>query len=144
MLIICFSCRLKIPNYKKTATAKLSVKVLDKNIGLSGVLKRNTLLGSIPSWGPLYRISFDLKINSLSRAAWTNVISFKGNGAKNNYGKHGDRVPAVFMDRKGRILVSSSVGANPHHPGVHSLVQLRKWLHVTIEQYPLNGKVNVK
>ena len=114
-----------------------------ENIGLSGVVKKNTEIGTIPSWGPLYRISFDLKVNSLSRTVWTNVISFRGNGAKNNHGNLGDRIPAVFMHSNGRLHFSSSVGAKPSY-NANSPVPLKKWLYVIIEQYPLNGKVKVK
>ena len=33
-------------------------------LGLSGDVKKKTEIGTIPSWGPQFRISFDLKINS--------------------------------------------------------------------------------
>ena len=54
-----------------------------ENISLSGVVKKNTAIATIPSWGPQFRISFDLKINSLAsgnRGGWASVISFKKDG----------------------------------------------------------------
>ena len=115
-----------------------------ENIGLSGAVKKNTEIATIPSWGPLFRVSFDLMINSHAsgpggRGGWSSVISFKGNGGKKNSGSHGDRIPAVFMNN-GRLHFRTSVSGNSNYP-LNSAVPLKRWLHVIIEQNYLNKKV---
>ena len=67
-----------------------------ENIGRSGVVKKNTVIGTIPSWGPLFRVSFDMKINSYRKTDWTSILDFKGNGGTREKGKHGDRIPTVL------------------------------------------------
>ena len=114
-----------------------------ENIGLSGDVKKNNEIATIPSWGPEFRISFDLKINSRvsgDRNGYTSVISFKGNGGKKDLGNHGDRIPCVFMNRNGRLHFRSSVSANSNYK-LNSPVPLKKWLHVIIEQKSSSGKV---
>ena len=114
-----------------------------ENIGPSGDVKRNTEIETIPTWGPLFRVSFDLKINSLksgNKGGWSSVISFKGNEGKKDLGNHGDRIPAVFMNKNGRLHFRSSVSGNTNHK-LSSAVQLKKWLRVVIEQNLSNEKV---
>ena len=139
VLTICFSCSLRIPNYKKTATAKLSVKVHDKNFGLSGVVKRNTLIRTIPSWGPQYKVSLELFIRSKS-SGWATILAFKA--SENNYGAHGDRTPALYLNGD-QLHIRSSINGNPNYK-LQYRVTLNKWFSVVVQQHSLKGKVRGK
>ena len=72
----------------------------------------SNLLGSLATWGPAYRVSVEVKINSftgpgLRDGEWAELLSFS---ATNNYeGSSGDRVPGVFSHRDGSILVATQV-----------------------------------
>ena len=81
----------------------------DENIGLSGDVKKNTEIGALPSWGPEFRISFDLMVNSLSGGTWLSVLSFKRDGGKRNIGKIGDRIPGIYLNKKGNIRIMSKL-----------------------------------
>ena len=115
--------------------------------GLSGVVKKNTEIGKIATWGPQFRVSFDLKINSHvagNRGGWSNVISFKGNGGTSNMWKIGDRIPAIFMNRKRSLHFTNAVNGNSnYHFDFHS-INVNKWYSITIQQIWENGKVRDK
>ena len=116
-------------------------------LGLSGDVRKNNLIGTISSWGPLFRVSFDLKINSLVRGdgwGWSNVLVFKGNGASRNSGKHGDRIPGVWMHRSTRygLLFTNSVNGKPNFYFNNHAIKLNKWYKIVIEQKSVNGKVS--
>ena len=95
-------------NFLTAASAAYRNLIWEK-IGLSGVVKKNTEIATIPSWGPQFRVSFDLKINSLAsgnRGGWSSVIAFKKDGGARNAGQIGDRIPAIFFNKKGILHFS--------------------------------------
>ena len=112
--------------------------------GVSGVVKRNTEIATIPSWGPQFRVSFDLKVNSPlprnRREIWASVLSFKGNGAKNDFRTVGDRIPAIYYHKSGFLHFASGVNGNRNYVFNHS-IKLKQWYSITIEQKLSNGKV---
>ena len=117
-----------------------------ENKGLSGVVKKKNKIGTIESWGPYFRVSFEMIIKSFSGAKWTNILSFKGNGATSNCCKHGDRAPALYLENKEKYLVfSHSVSGNGRYSyKFRGGLQLNKWYKITIEQRLINEKVNCK
>ena len=114
-----------------------------ENIGCSGVIKKNTVIGTIPSWGPLFRVSFDMKINSYQKTDWTSILDFKGNGGTREKGKHGDRIPTVLHEKKNKELIfCSSVNGNENYH-IKYKVDLKKWYNIIIEQISIDGKVRM-
>ena len=85
---------------------------MDYKICLLVLVGSSNLLGSLATWGPAYRVSVEVKINSftgpgLRDGEWAELLSFS---ATNNYeGNSGDRVPGVFSHRDGSILVATQV-----------------------------------
>merc|ERR1711874_799210 len=134
-----WSCHIKLPGVPKIITRKQNVKVYERP---GTAVKKGKLIGHIPSWGPYFKISFDLRVFG-RRKGWTNVLSFKGNGGNSNCCNKGDRVPAVFLNEDGRLYIVNSVGGNGNH-GFESSNQERirpgKWYKVTIEQVSQAGK----
>ena len=115
-----------------------------ENPGLSGVVKKNTEIGTIPSWGPQYRVRFDVKINSYrfgNRGGWSSIISFKRDGGKRNGGVIGDRNPAIFLNKKGFLTFASGVNGNPNHNFNFNSIKLKKWYSIEIAQTRDKGKV---
>ena len=112
-----------------------------ENIGQSGVVKRNTEIATIPSWGPQFRVSFDLKVNSRNRREiWASVLSFKGNGAKHDFRTVGDRIPAIYYHKSGFLHFASGVNGNRNYVFNYP-IKVKKWYSITIEQKLSNGKV---
>ena len=112
--------------------------------GHAGDIEENKEIGTIDSWGPLFRVSFDLIIHSYvrgkGRKGWTTVFSFKGNGGKRHCCKHGDRVPEIALDKNGGLRISNSVSGNAKYSFI-SKVGLNKWYSIIIEQKSNHGKV---
>ena len=109
-------------------------------LGLSGDVKKKTEIGTIPSWGPQFRVSFDLKINSQvsgDRGGFASVLSFKGNGGKNN----GRRIPDILMNKKGFLHFTSAVNGNRNYNFNINSIKLNKWYSIAIEQIRDEGKV---
>ena len=110
-------------------------------------MRRNTEIGAIATWGPQFRVCFDLKINSHvsgNRGGWSNVISFKNNGGKGKLGQIGDRIPAIFLNRRGFLHFTNGVnGNNNYHFNFHS-INVNKWYSITIQQTRNNDKAREK
>ena len=72
------------------------------------MVKKNREIGRIPSWGPLFRVSFDMKINSSQKTKWTSnfktILDFKGNGGTRDCCEHGDRIPSVLYEKNYKVV----------------------------------------
>ena len=51
---------------------------------------------SFQNWGDSYSIEFDIVVNELPSSQWTNVFRFTATNG--NFGSHGDRIPALFVN----------------------------------------------
>ena len=122
---------------------KTSLAVSGQAEGLSGVVEKDNEIGTIESWGPHFRVSFEMIIKSFVGAKWTNILSFKGNGATSDCCQPGDRAPAVFLQENKKLLVFSTTvngnGGFTFH--WNKKVELNKWYKIIIEQISINGKV---
>merc|ERR1711874_241552 len=55
-----------------------------------------------------------------------NLIAFKANNAVSDISKHGDRIPAIFVNRNGYLHITSSVNGSRNYYYDHKL-KLQKW-----------------
>ena len=103
-------------------------------------------LATIPKWGPSFKISFDLKINSFGSdpdyeeypAEWngySSVLAFKGNGGLDCC-SHGDRVPVINLRQDGDLVFSHSVGEDTSHEFRYNIAELNQWYNIVVEQGP--------
>ena len=102
------------------------------------MVKKNNEIGAIASWGPLFRVSFDLKINKLG-SNWGSILIFKANDG--DCCSVGDRIPMIMVNNNGHIAIASAVSGNGNYYFYHK-VQLNKWYKIVIEQKTIHGKVN--
>ena len=101
-------------------------------------VKRNSHIGTIASWGPAWRVSVDLIINSYG-GEHESIIAFKGND--NNCCNNGDRVPAIWSHPTYGLYIATS--ANGHIHGFHYKgIKLRKKFNLVLEQAWINGEVH--
>ena len=75
----------------------------------------HNLLTTLPTWGPTFKVSLDIFINSfdgpnLGEGVWAEVLGFTN--TTNNCCDPGDRLPAVFTHKNGHIRVDSQIGDN--------------------------------
>ena len=96
-----------------------------------GVIERNKEIGTIDSWGPVFRISFDLIIHSFvkgkGKQGWSSVLAF-------------DKTPSVDLNKNGELRIF-------FHQRKYTFivnVDLNRWYNISIEQKPDNKKVRKK
>ena len=107
-------------------------------------MRRNTEIGTIATWGPQFRVCFDLKINSHvsgNRGGWSSVISFKKDGGARDAEQIGDRIPAIFFNKKGILHFSTSVNRNRNYNFNFNSIKLNKWYSIALAQTWENDKV---
>ena len=115
-----------------------------ENLQYSGDFKKNNQIGFIESWGPLFRVSFDLKIHSLKNGdptwGWANVIKFIGDLQGN---RKGERVPSIFLHKSKNfgLYFANSVNGNGNYHFTYTKFELNKWHNIVIEQTKSDGKV---
>ena len=116
----------------------------DTRIGTK--IMRDKEIGTIDSWGPFFRVSFDLIINSFHQDELSSLLAFRGNGAICDWCKIGDRIPALFLNnkgtgrgREGEIQLSNTVENSKDY--FHFKIELNHWYNIVIEQNYINGKV---
>ena len=117
-----------------------------KNIPEKGKVKRNNLLATTASWGPLFWVSLDLIIHN-PVPGWSNLLAFKAHGAKSNKGNRGDRFPSIFLWNSGQHNAShylhfvTSLNRQANYYYNHHHVKTNTWYNVVIQQISRNGKV---
>ena len=108
------------------------------------------MVGSIETWGPQFRISFELQIHSKPPRSTDddvyNILAFKGNGGTNNCCNIGDRVPLIEYyphDPQGeRLHFASAVGSNGnYYYDYYDTIELNKTYTFVIEQITVNNEV---
>ena len=113
-------------------------------LGLKGDVEAHRILGSVETWGPQYRISFDLMINSLvpgNTDGWSSVLRFKRKGA-GNAGFNGERVPSININKNRMSLnVANLDGMGYYYYDI--AVELNKWYNIILQQKVTNGQVQI-
>ena len=101
--------------------------------------KKDNQIGNIKSWGPTFRVSVDLVINSYHHSSWPyqNIISFKGND-NHNCCNNGDRVPAIWYHPTHKLHIVTSINGDLHGFNYHG-IKLGKRFNLVIE----HGEVNI-
>ena len=112
--------------------------------GYGSNILRNNLLGTIDSWGPLFRVSLNLRIHSIPDSPGpSSVLAFKANGGESNAKQYGDRVPIIFCHpNDGLLSFQNSVNGNFHYGYKwKTKTEMDKWYHIEIKQYLYEGEV---
>ena len=107
------------------------------------MIEKGRLIDTVSSWGPLFRISFDLFITSFGPSVWSSILSFKGNGGTNNCCNNGDRIPIVQLHDNGELYFINSINGNGN-AYFHTAVDTGKWYEIEIEQNKIDGEVENK
>ena len=111
---------------------KIWAPSLSSPLNLSGCwdITKGNLTKDYINWGDIYSIEFDIVVTKLNDD-WMNVFHFTG--TNKNYGDHGDRVPALFINKAGYFHFVTSLNDNANYDkSFHS--ELGRTYHVTIQQ----------
>ena len=108
------------------------------------ILKKQHLLKTLVTWGPTFKISLKLFINSfvghnLQNGNLAEVLRFTT--TDNDCCAIGDRIPAIFTTRRGFLQVTTHVGANGNKKKNFRLNE-KTWYTLEIKQYRKNNKVS--
>ena len=96
-----------------------------------------------PTWGPTYIVSLKLYINSFDgpnlkngkQAELIRLTTTNGNCCG-----IGDRIPAIFTDKRGFIQVGTQIG-NHGNKWKNVNLNAKTWYNLELMQYGLNNKV---
>ena len=96
-------------------------------------------LDTLPTWGPEFRVSFELYINSFPNTntlGYAEVIRFTGSDS--NFGSYEDRIPGFLVHNDGKIAPAhfSCLPACPLYAS-----NLNTWYKIDLQQYLKNKQV---
>merc|ERR1711971_946412 len=87
--------------------------------------------------GKEYSVKFDIEVNKeFSNVEWLNV--FHLTSTDNNCCNHGDRIPALFVNKNKNLQFSTSIGNNGHH-FFNFPYELNRTYHVMILQTQIHA-----
>ena len=95
------------------------------------------LLDTLSTWGPEYKVSLEMKVNSFPTLAenWAEILRFTDSN-KDCCGDYRDRVPAMHINTAGFIEITPSIGYDKRpHPNVST------WHKYEMLQYPIKEQV---
>ena len=119
-------------NFKPAADASYRNFDVGPNFSIGSNVRKNNEIGTIDSWGPLFRISLDLMIHSYVEGKWSNVLSFKLKGlTKNNKERIFDIGVRKSSDESdGFLFFDDFNGFNDRQ----FKINLTTWYNIIIEQ----------
>ena len=95
-----------------------------------------------PEWGPIYDISFDLKIDNIEKnGLYVSVLTFTAN--KGQCCNVGDRIPGIYLKtdtENFHIGTQIDDDGNRHMSSIQKYVT-NKWYHFQIKQFKIFGKM---
>ena len=108
-------------------------------------VKDNNLLAIVPSWGPIFKISFELKVLSFSTCSPTNMANYLTfTATDNNCCDIGDRIPAFFTNSGGFLQLATQIDENGNLMERSPNLEENKWYQVEVEQFMEDQTVRLK
>ena len=111
--------------FKKAADASYKNFDAGQNFDIGSNVKENNKIGTIESWGPLFRVSLDLIIHSRHQDEnydWSSVLAFL------------HAAPSIYLDKTGLMTTLDNKIFN-------FKIELNHWYNIVLEQKSLIGKV---
>ena len=107
-------------------------------------VENNKLLVSVPTWGPTFKIYFDLKVLSFANCnpnKMANYLTFTA--TDNNCCEVGDRIPVFFTNSGGFLQLATQIDANGNHVARSPNLEENVWYSVEVEQFFENQEVEI-
>ena len=82
-------------------------------------IQEGKLKESFQNWGDVYSIEFDIFVNEIP-SELVNVFQFTGTNG--DFGTHGDRIPALFLNPVGDFIFRTSLGNDANFRGKMGVV----------------------
>ena len=117
-------------------------KLPDLDITFTAIADKK--LTKLPILGPQFSIEFSIKVKSFPSSGLANIFHFTSTGSE--CCSVGDRVPAIFLDSKGRLSVAFPLnGDGEEMLKIRNKLHKRKWHRIKIiqdEVFPLQQIYN--
>ena len=99
-------------------------------------VQKNNLLLIVPSWGPSFKISFELKVFSFSSCSPTKMANYLTfTATDNNCCDIGDRIPAFFTNSGGFLQLATQINENGNLVERSPRLEENIWYKVEVEQF---------
>ena len=98
-------------------------------------VKDGRLIGIVPSWGPTFKINFELKILSFANCnpdKMANYLTFTA--SDNDCCGIGDRIPAFFTNSGGFLQLAMQINQNGNNIARSPKLDENVWYKVEVEQ----------
>ena len=104
---------------------------------------KDNLLNTIPIWGPEYKVSLEVYIDSFGSDRNAEILRL--NAANTAHGEAGYMIPALYTDSGSsgnlrQIQIATQIGGNSSW-SKNIVVFTRQWYTLDLIQYVENGKV---
>ena len=113
---------------------------LNHSFDIGTKVLENKEIGTIDSWGPFFRVSFDLiihslgEINQLAYQNWYSVLAFVD--------EIGSELPVIELHSLGFLRFRNIfVNYSTYYNSVIFNIKLNQWYNIMIDQKSVNGKV---
>ena len=112
---------------------------VDHSFNIGTKIQRNKEIGTIDSWGPFFRVSFDLIIHSLdNNIQWSSVISFFYDTGTGKILP----LPAILLHSSGFLELYNDFFGNTYGSRRFPFkIGHNHWYNIIIEQKSVRGKV---
>ena len=101
-------------------------------------LKRSSLLGTLPTLGMEWILSFDFRPTDYSFKGWTSLVHMT---IGSNSGNYGDRTPAIFFHPTQGMHVTSAINGNKNWvKNVAPPPPIGEWTTLSVSQKSSGGK----
>ena len=94
-------------------------------------ITKNKLVTTLENWGEEFTVEFEILVEKVPSADWTNVFHFTTNGDGQYFG---DRIPALFIHSYGFFYICSSLGPYPNYCTFYYFT-MGKPYKIAIKQY---------
>ena len=104
------------------------------------LLKRNTLLTTLPTLTKEWRVSFELNPSSYVYNGFAQILHLTTGG---KYGKFGDRTPALWIHKSKGVYISTYLNGKPHAVGKYFPTKkptINEWTKVEMSQAKIGPK----
>ena len=110
-------------------------------------IRKSKEIGRIDSWGPFFRVSFDLIIHSHAKNGYSSIIDFKGNGGTSDCCEMGDRIPSIQVSKNPvyplHLRFANAVNQNGNYY-FDFFISLSTWYNIIIEVQSLKSLKKVR
>ena len=107
--------------------------------GQVALQKGKQLASKFDGWGKKYLVEFDIVVNRVPASPWLNV--FRMTSTDNDCCNHGDRIPAVSLNKDKYFEITASVGGNGNFRHNYNF-ELNTLYHVKIKQEKIVGSTS--